>query len=145
MLPANKRSITPIVSNSFALLFKNTHRSRDRRTTRYGDQPVRLGQRYSNYSWFWSGSVRNFKMFLGPVQELKKSWTAQDLGLAEPLGSGPIGFGPWIPTPQLNLTQSLLFKNDQGTHNQKYHGSWIATFSDRDYGTFRDIVQGGLL
>ena len=75
MLPANKRSITPIVSNSFALLFKNTHRSRDPRTTRYGDQPVRLGPRFSNYSWFWSGSVRNIKMFLGPVQDLKNSWS----------------------------------------------------------------------
>ena len=100
MLPANKRSITPIVSNSFALLFKNTHRRRGPRSTRYGDQPVQDFQ-------IIRGS--------GPVQQ---GWT-------EPLGPGPIGFGPWIPSLLLNLTQPSCSKmiRDLMIKRTTVHGS----------------------
>ena len=39
---------------------------RDPRTARSVDQPVRFGQRFSKFVWSWSGSVREFQIFLGP-------------------------------------------------------------------------------
>ena len=51
---------------------------RDPRTAKSGNRPVRIGPRFWNFSGSWSGPVPGFKTFLGP-------------------GTGPTGFGPWIP------------------------------------------------
>ena len=97
------------VITKFAIKFG----SRDPRTAKFGERPVRIGPRFSKFSWFWSGPgpscSRIFKILSVLVRagfrflKFFRSWSGLRflffLGLdrtrTEPFGPGQTAFGRW--------------------------------------------------